>query len=106
MDNMKWLEINTWWKALFWLGVSIGGIALLFDIQLLNVEHLLGLGIGFIVIGLSMFAAQKGAVVPAPEFGGFFHGKITQHNIPTLIFLVIGFIITLLFMILIIIDLV
>lgn len=106
MDFLKWLEINTWWKAIFWLGVVIGGLALSIRIQLLDARHLLGLSVGLIVIGLSIFAAQKDAIVPTPELGGFFQGKITQHNILTSIFLLIGFIVTILFMILIIIDLV
>ena len=106
MDYIKWLKIDNWWKAVLWLGVALFAITLLFDIQLLNAKHLLGLSIGLIVIGLSVFGAQRYSVIPAPELNGMFEGYITRHNWFTRCVLIIGFVLSLLFLTLIIINLI
>ena len=102
MDYIKWLKIDNWWKAVFWLGVALLAITLVFDIQIVNAKHLMGLSIGLIMIGLSVFGAQRYSVIPAPELNGMFEGYITKHNWFTCCVLIIGFVLSLLFLTLII----
>lgn len=106
MDYIKWLKIDNWWKAVFWLGVALLAIALVFDIQIVNAKYIMGLSIGLIMIGLSVFGAQRYSVIPAPELNGMFEGYITRHNCFTLCVLIIGFVLSLLFLTLIIINLI
>lgn len=106
MDYIKWLNVDKWWKVVLWLGVAFDAIALLFDVQIVNPEHLLGLGFGMIMIGLSMWAAQTTCVKPMLEWNGVFEGKATHHNWMSLLVIIIGGLITALFLTLIIIGLV
>ncbi len=106
MDYIKWLNVDKWWKVVLWLGVAFEAIALLFYVQIVNPKHLLGLGFGMIMIGLSMWGAQTTCVKPMPELNGFFEGKAAHHNWMTLLGVIVGGLITALFLTLIIIGLV
>ena len=76
MDYIKWLNIDHWWKVVLWIGVSLCIISLLFDIDIVSTKHLLGLSIGLIIIGLSMFGAQVNCVHLMPELHGYAQGHI------------------------------
>ena len=106
MDYIKWLNIDNWWKVVLWLGVSLCIISLLFDIDIVSTKHLLGLSIGLIIIGLSMFGAQVNCVQLMPELHGYAQGHITRHNAITRICLIVGVILTVLFLVLIILRLI
>lgn len=106
MDYIKWLNIDNWWKVVLWLGVSLCIISLLFDIDIVSTKHLLGLSIGLIIIGLSMFGAQVNCVQLMPELHGYAQGHITRHNPITRICLIFGVILTVLFLVLIILKLI
>lgn len=81
-------------------------ITLVFDIQVVNAKHLLGLSIGLVMIGLSVFGAQRYSVIPAPELNGMFEGYVTKHNWFIRCVLIIGFVLSILFLILIIVNLI
>lgn len=106
MDYIKWLSIDHWWKVVLWIGVSLCIISLLFDIDIVSTKHLLGLSIGLIIIGLSMFGAQVNCVQLMPELHGYAQGHITRHNTITRICLIFGVILTVLFLVLIILRLI
>jgi len=106
MDYIKWLNIDNWWKVVLWLGVSLCIISLLFDIDIVSTKHLLGLSIGLIIIGLSMFGAQVNCVQLMPKLHGYAQGHITRHNAITRICLIVGVILTVLFLVLIILRLI
>ena len=104
MDYIKWLSIDHWWKVVLWIGVSLCIISLLFDIDIVSTKHLLGLSIGLIIIGLSMFGAQVNCV--QLKLHGYAQGHITRHNTITRICLIFGVILTVLFLVLIILRLI
>lgn len=89
-------KIDSWWKAVFICGIALFAVSLLFKIELVNRKHLMGIGIGMFIIGLSNWIAQKTVI---REYGnhGFFHGQIPIHNTFTTVMQVIGFLITILF---------
>lgn len=101
MDFIKLFNIDSWWKVVLWIGIALCGIVLIFDVNIVDAKHLLGLGIGLIIVGISIFGAQKYYVQQAPEFNGIFKGHITQHNAITRCGLVIGSIISIVFLFLI-----
>ena len=106
MDYIKWLNIDNWWKVVLWLGISLCIISLLFDIDIVSTKHLLGLSIGLIIIGLSMFGAQANYVQLMPELHGYAQGHITRHNAITRTCLILGVVLTVMFLALIIIGLI
>lgn len=105
MEGLKFI-IDKWWKALLLLGIVFSLIALLREVQIVNPKHLLGLGLGLCVVGFSQWIAQKTAVSPMFDLGGFFHGKATRHTPLTFILSCLGWGVSVLFFVLIIIELV
>ena len=102
MDYLKLLNIDRWWKVVLWLGVALCGIVLTCDVKIIDAKHLLGLGFGLIIIGISIWGAQKHYIQPLPEINRLAEGPITQHNIVTLCGLITGTILTITFLFLII----
>ena len=105
MEGVKFI-VDKWWKAILLLGIAFSLIALLRDVKIVNPGYLLGLGLGLCVVGFSQWIAQKTAVIPMFDLGGFFHGNATRHTPITLISSCLGWGITVLFLVLIIIGLV
>lgn len=91
----EWKMIDTWWKALLILGVLTSAGAFMFNIEFVEKKHLLGLGIGMILIGFSNWIAQKHNSTIA--FGGLLQWKEIKHNPITSILLLIGIVLIFLF---------
>jgi hypothetical protein len=102
-EIVKPFKVNMWWKAALILGVAASGVALMFDIKILNEKYLFGLGLGLILIGMSCFIANKH--VNIPYLGGMLSTEKLMHNVFTIIIFAIGTGITILFLTLLIIDL-
>lgn len=98
MDFIKLFNIDNWWKAVLWIGIALCGIVLIFDVKIVEAKHLLGLGLGLIIIGISVFGAQKYCVQKIPGFEGLFEGHITQHNTITRCGVIIGSIMSVVFL--------
>lgn len=59
MDFIKLFNIDSWWKVVLWIGIALCGIVLIFDVKIVEAKHLLGLGLGLIIVGISIFGAQN-----------------------------------------------
>ena len=95
-DLLKQIKLDRWYGVTLYLGV-LSCIAPFFKgVEFLNAKHIFGLGIGLILISLSNFIANMHMHQPMP--GGFLHWEQVIHTPLTKIMLSIGFIITMLFL--------
>lgn len=90
VDSFK---IDEWWKAVLICGIALIAVGLLFEIEILNRKHLIGVGIGMVIIGLSNWICIKTVV---KEYGnkGFFTGQLPVHNTYSKIMQAIGIVIS------------
>jgi hypothetical protein len=59
MSSLEKILIERWYNIILLLGVGLVGSSFMFDINFLNKKHLIGLGIGMILVGLSLNIARK-----------------------------------------------
>lgn len=93
-------KADTWWKAVFALGLIACVGAAIFHIEFIEMKHLFGFGIGLLLIGLSHWMAWK--TVSQFVAGGILSTKDINHNLTSLILLIIGICLTGLFVFLIV----
>lgn len=91
------LKIDSWWKCVLTCGVALIAISLLFNIELVNRKHLLGIGIGMFIVGLANWMALKTVVHKDNSIQGFFYGTSPIHNTFTKNMQVVGCIICVIF---------
>lgn len=90
MDILKNLKLDSWWKVVLWCGIALFASALIFNIEIVNRKHLLGLGLGMFLVGVANFAALHSIAVPDEFRTGYWTTKKTIHSIRTRIWLYIG----------------
>ena len=111
MEFLNALKLNTWWSVVLWLGLVAILIASLYDIDFLANNHLFGLGIGLVLVGLSYTIAEGSfSFIKPPNAytGGAMQitQRILEHSPVTYITLGTGIVVTILFLGLIIFGLV
>jgi hypothetical protein len=89
------MKIDIWWKAVLVLGVLSIASAMSFEINFIENKHLFGLGLGMILIGISFWMAWKTA--SAIDNGRLWSTKIIDHNIVSIIILILGIGLSILF---------
>ncbi|MEI6348877.1 MAG: hypothetical protein WCP69_13095 [Bacteroidota bacterium] len=104
MNIFENFKIDVWWKAVLLIGCLLIAASFFFNITFINPKHLFGLGLGLSLIGLSYFIANKHAHTPVS--GGFLVQQITQHNFVTILLLIIGIVISVMFFIFLLIQLI
>lgn len=105
MELFKLFKVDIWWKLVLWCGIALISVSLIFEkIQVVNPKHLLGLGLGMFLVGISFFIANKH--VSMPYMGGMLSTETTKHSAVTAILLAIGLCLVSLFFILLVISLV
>lgn len=95
MTEWKLFKIDIWWKAVLMLGILGVAGALLLQIDFLERKHLFGLGIGMIMIGLGFWKAYK--TFSQFGFGGLFSWKDYKYDVASILLIIIGIGITVLF---------
>lgn len=96
------IKIDTWWKAVFYLGVG-GIIASMFlTITFIENKHLFGFSLGMIMIGISHWIAERehSDIKPPNAYTGpaaFISWKTVEHNWFTKIVLLIGILFVVIF---------
>lgn len=88
MEILNTLKLDAWWKVVLVCGIALVASALTFDIEIVDRKHLLGLGLGMFLVGISNFAALKTVVIP--DKGGYWETKTPIHNRITKVILCIG----------------
>lgn len=63
MNFLSTLKLDSWWKVVLWCGVVLVAGALMFNIEVVNRKHLIGLGLGMFLVGISNFAAIHTIVI-------------------------------------------
>jgi hypothetical protein len=53
------IKLNKWYGIVLYIGILAAGLSLLSGNEILSRKHLMGLGMGCILTGLSFFIAQK-----------------------------------------------
>ncbi len=111
MEFLNALKLNTWWSIILWLGLIALLTSSIYDIDFLENKHLFGLGIGLVLIGLSMTIAEGSFSFikpPNAHTGGaaLITQRTIEHNLVTRCMLGAGFAVSLLFLGLVIFSLV
>lgn len=110
MKLLDKLNLETWWGILLYLGVLTCVASLFFDTDFIEEKHLFGLGIGFILIGLSNAIAYRhySEFKPANAYTGgpgLLQWRAIKHSVPTLSLFIIGLLLSMIFGTLIVIGL-
>jgi hypothetical protein len=96
MDNFfQKFELDIWWKFLLMLGVIFSISPIIFDIKILDARHLVGLGLGLILIGISYFIANRH--ISQMVYGGILSTQAAIHTWYTRVILVTGIIVSVVF---------
>jgi hypothetical protein len=102
MNFLEGLVLDTWWKAVFWLGVIADAASVIFPIDFINKKYLFGLGLSMIMIGISYWKSQKtiSAFKPPNAYtggAGVLSWKEIRHDPFTVILLSLGIIFLVIF---------
>lgn len=95
MKILENLKLNTWYGITLYLGVLLIIGAFYFDKDFLEEKHVFGLGIGMVLVGLSMIMSEKHvSTIKPPNFytGGpaLLSWVENRHNVFTIILMIIG----------------
>jgi hypothetical protein len=91
MDGETFIEkikVDKWYGIVLYIGILAAGTSMIKGDDFLSRKHLLGLGVGCILTGLSFFMAQKKEDFPYQE--GILFRDITKHNWITIPVLLLG----------------
>jgi hypothetical protein len=86
--NFNLFKIDTWWKAVFIIGLIACVGSALINIDFIQKKHLFGFGIGMLLIGLAYWMASKTA--NTMHMGGILSWPVIKHNFVSIILLIIG----------------
>ena len=92
LDNLK---LDTWWKAVLYLGVGAVASSFFLNVAFIEAKHLFGLGSGLVFIGIAYWIAEKehSVIKHANAYTGpaaFLTVKTIKHNPATIILLILG----------------
>lgn len=95
MSFLENLKLDSWWKAVFYLGVASIVCSFLFQPGFLQPKHLFGLGVGMVLIGIAYWIAEKefSAIKPPNAYTGpaaLMTWKTIKHNPISVSCLLIG----------------
>jgi len=95
MKFLENLKLDSWWKAVLYLGVGSVICSFVFKVDFIEDKHLFGLGIGMILVGISYWIAERehSTIKPPNAYTGpaaFITWKTIKHNPVTVILLLIG----------------
>jgi hypothetical protein len=96
MSSLEKILIERWYNIILLLGLGLVGSSFMFEINFLNKKHLVGLGVGMIIIGLSLNIARKYFYTRYPT--GFMQEEGILHNWYTKLMLIVGIIIVIIFL--------
>lgn len=96
MSSLEKILIERWYNIILLLGVGLIGHSFVFEIIFLNRKHLIGLGIGLILIGLSLNIARK--YFYTPYSNGLIQKEDILHTWYTKLVLIFGVVIVTVFL--------
>lgn len=96
MDIFQNLKLDKWYGVVLYLGILLSAAALFTQETFVERKHLLGLGLGAILLGVSYWAAEKdrSASKPANAYTGgaaILSWKEIRHSPITFLILLVGF---------------
>lgn len=102
MKYLENLKLDEWWKFLLVLGVGAVFSSFYFQLRFIQNGHLLGLGFGMLMIGISFWIAEKhfSAIKPPNVYTGstaLVKWKETRHNAFSYALLALGIVLSLFF---------
>lgn len=95
MNILENLKLDRWFGIVLYFGVLLLASSIFGNVEFLNKKNIFGLGLGCICIGLSYFIAEK--YLHQQYANGILSTKIIKHNFFSVLVLIIGILITLLF---------
>lgn len=99
-DLVKGLKLDKWYTVTLVLGAMCCACPFFKTVDFISAKHMFGLGIGLILISMSNLIAL--CYIQQPIYGGFLQWQEIIHTPLTRIMLVLGFILTMLFLILVV----
>jgi hypothetical protein len=81
-------KLDKWYGIVLYIGVLAAGSSMIGGDDFLSRKHLMGLGLGCILTGLSFFIAQRRENYSVP--GGILSRDFTKHNWITIPILLVG----------------
>lgn len=95
MKFLENLKLNTWYGITLYLGVLLIAAAFYFNKDFLEEKHVMGLGIGMVLVGISMIMAEKhlSTIKPPNVYTGgpaLLSWIEIRHNAFTMVLLIIG----------------
>lgn len=102
MNILPNLKLDKWYGIVLYLGTFSAAASLFTKVSFIEAKHLFGFGLGGILIGLSFWIAEKDrtTIKPPNVYTGpvaFLTWKEIEHNPLTIILLVIGILLLVLF---------
>lgn len=104
MNSFLPFKIDYWWQVLLIIGALFCASSVIFNVPFLEEKNLFGLGLGCLLIGLSYWKSKK-VIHEFYERGILYYDKI-EFDIWAKILFTIGCLISILFAVLLIIDLI
>lgn len=95
MKLLDSLKLDSWWAILLYLGIALLMVSLITNVEFIEKKHLFGLGLGVFLIGFSYKMAEKYLNMREP--GGILSTKIIKHTFPTIVLLILGLGLTVIF---------
>lgn len=95
MEILKNLKLDRWYMIVLYLGVLLVTASLIFTIEFMENKHLFGFGIGLTLVGISMKMTER--IITQFNGQGYFSIPDNKHNPLSIILMVIGISLTLLF---------
>lgn len=95
MNIFENLKFDKWYAIVLYTGILLIASSLFFKIDFLNSKHLFGCGIGFFLIGISFWIAEK-TISIFKEANirtggpGILHTKIIKHSFTSIVILAGG----------------
>lgn len=102
MKILENLKLDTWWGVVLYLGVLLIAASFFFKVDFLEEKHLFGLGLGMVLVGIAHWIALRHvSTFKPPNFytGGaaLLQWREIRHNFLSILILIIGLGLILLF---------
>jgi hypothetical protein len=97
MNILNTLKLDSWWSVALWCGVALFAVGLIFEIDVVNRKHLIGLGFGMFLMGISCFAALRYLLAPNRAGTACLEGNVVRREGVTALLFGIGALITIVF---------
>ena len=88
MKLLENLKLDRWYGIVLYLGAALISASLFLQPEFVDQGHLFGLGFGMLLIGIGYVMSEK--YLSKISYGGMLSTKINEHNIVSIILVIMG----------------